>query len=386
MSTFGGKIEEIPEISVDRFDGDNLNSQAFFLSHCHTDHMRGLFAHHFQEKIKNEKKFIYVSPVSRAILNGMCPNISGLLKELSIEFSTSILVNNKSISVTCIPAGHCPGSVMFLFEVSDCRILYTGDYRIGTSDISKFKCFYDSFNNVKSIDKIYLDTTFFLKNFESLPKREDSMMEISKIILNWTSQSPDNAVRIDTKARYGYEYAFKEIYERCKMPVHVNNENFKFYSLIPELDKAVTQDGASTQIHCCYYRDKDICPFISPNNLRTIKISAFRWRDYNFKDGLSVANEKCNYYYVCYSTHASYEEGLALIDFLKPKAIQACVEHEDPAVNEAMMKLIKEKIVNVTEKILLNAPKLFNVDSGTIYTRPKKILKSDWSVLDSPPR
>lgn len=32
-------------------------------------------------------------------------------------------------SVTAIPAGHCPGSVMFLFEQNFKHVLYTGDFR-----------------------------------------------------------------------------------------------------------------------------------------------------------------------------------------------------------------------------------------------------------------
>lgn len=32
-------------------------------------------------------------------------------------------------SVTAIPAGHCPGSVMFLFEQNFKHALYTGDFR-----------------------------------------------------------------------------------------------------------------------------------------------------------------------------------------------------------------------------------------------------------------
>lgn len=35
----------------------------------------------------------------------------------------------KRTSVTAISAGHCPGSVMFLFEQENRRILYTGDFR-----------------------------------------------------------------------------------------------------------------------------------------------------------------------------------------------------------------------------------------------------------------
>lgn len=40
------------------------------------------------------------------------------------DFNTSI-----NVVVTAIPAGHCPGSVMFLFEQGDKKILYTGDFR-----------------------------------------------------------------------------------------------------------------------------------------------------------------------------------------------------------------------------------------------------------------
>jgi len=35
MSTFGGLMEEYQSISIDRFDGANLNSSVFMLSHNH---------------------------------------------------------------------------------------------------------------------------------------------------------------------------------------------------------------------------------------------------------------------------------------------------------------------------------------------------------------
>lgn len=35
-----------------------------------------------------------------------------------------------NLTVTAIPAAHCPGSVMFLFEQDDQKILYTGDFRL----------------------------------------------------------------------------------------------------------------------------------------------------------------------------------------------------------------------------------------------------------------
>ena len=35
MSTFTGRFREYPTISADNFEKENLDSLAFFLSHCH---------------------------------------------------------------------------------------------------------------------------------------------------------------------------------------------------------------------------------------------------------------------------------------------------------------------------------------------------------------
>ena len=42
MSIFPGTFLSLPGVSCDRFSGQNLNSDQFFLSHCHSDHMVGL--------------------------------------------------------------------------------------------------------------------------------------------------------------------------------------------------------------------------------------------------------------------------------------------------------------------------------------------------------
>lgn len=43
---------------------------------------------------------------------------------------TEVIINeNDRCTVTALPAGHCPGSVMFLFERPDKCALYTGDFR-----------------------------------------------------------------------------------------------------------------------------------------------------------------------------------------------------------------------------------------------------------------
>lgn len=60
MSTFSGFLDEIKNVSIDRFTQLNFQSKAFFLSHCHTDHMIGL------NKINSENQLpLYLSEISK---------------------------------------------------------------------------------------------------------------------------------------------------------------------------------------------------------------------------------------------------------------------------------------------------------------------------------
>ncbi|XP_050301996.1 protein artemis [Anthonomus grandis grandis] len=393
MSTFEGIIKEIPGISVDRFDGKNLNSTAFFLSHCHSDHMSGLNTVSFQNKLITDNLTLYVSSVSAEILKRLYPEIQKNVQTLPVEQCSVVKVHNEwHVSVTCIPAGHCPGSVMFLFETNHgSRILYTGDFRINTEDITKFKCFYDKFNEVKPVDKIYLDTTFFSPLYSSLPKRQDSLDELCKLILNWTTLDPANCVKLDLRAKYGYEYAFKEIFAKCKMPVHVDQEKFNFYSLIPEMDECVTTNGNETQIHNCKFIQKDVCVFCNKDKLRIIRLSAFRWHGDDFTRGISEVDSE-GVFYVCYSTHASYQEGRALINFLRPKDIHVCVkEPNNPDGNVAMEILIKkelDRVNRIEKKKVESTNKLFSIEQIGWGEPRKRSRKNEDSggVLDSPPR
>lgn len=147
MSTFAGMMNEFAGISIDRFDNDNLNSKIFFLSHCHMDHMVGL----------NDPNGIpgplYVSPITSIIIRKQFPQIKDIVvlkangkRSLNIQFmlcnvghsfpleSTPIKYTNvdgmtQYVTVTTLPAFHCPGSVMFLFEQENVKVLYTGDFR-----------------------------------------------------------------------------------------------------------------------------------------------------------------------------------------------------------------------------------------------------------------
>lgn len=73
MSTFEGIMDEFPSLSVDRFDNGNLNSQTFFLSHCHADHMVGL---NNPEGLPGP---LYLSPISAIIIQKTFPQIKDVV-------------------------------------------------------------------------------------------------------------------------------------------------------------------------------------------------------------------------------------------------------------------------------------------------------------------
>lgn len=73
MSTFSGQLKEIQDVSIDRFDGNNLKSKLFFLSHCHTDHMVGL------DNPDGLPGPLYLSPVSAVIVRQQYPSITRLI-------------------------------------------------------------------------------------------------------------------------------------------------------------------------------------------------------------------------------------------------------------------------------------------------------------------
>lgn len=341
MSTFGGKFEELPGVSVDRFTYDNLNSEAFFLSHCHVDHMQGLNSSQFQNVLLEYNLFLYVSPISKAILDKMFPSIKNNIVELELNSVKHISLKNQNLNVMTVPAGHCPGSVMFLFETNERNILYTGDFRMHPHDVKKVKAFYDSFGNKKHIYKIYMDTTFFFNRYQQFPSRKQSLDQLCTIIKKWISQGDHYIINILTSARYGYEFVFMEIFKQILMPVHVDTEQYNFYSLIPDMDQSVTKDESETQIYSSFgNKCNGINKIKSPQyKIRNIKLSAMRWNTPKLKSG--IWEDDGDIIYICFSTHASFEECSELIKFLKPEYVEPCVLGDDKNQKEEIFDAIK---------------------------------------------
>lgn len=76
MSTFFGFLDEIENVSIDRFTELNFRSKAFFLSHCHMDHMIGLNEIDADVQLPGP---LYLSEISKIIIQRRYPAAKNLI-------------------------------------------------------------------------------------------------------------------------------------------------------------------------------------------------------------------------------------------------------------------------------------------------------------------
>ncbi|KAM6095476.1 protein artemis [Chlamydotis macqueenii] len=334
MSRFGGRVREYPAVSIDRFDRDNLRARAYFLSHCHKDHMKGLRAPALKRRLEGSLKVkLYCSPVTKELLltSWKYKFWENHIVALEVETPTQIsLIDETSgekedIEVTLLPAGHCPGSVMFLFEGENGTVLYTGDFRLAKGEAARME-FLHSGTRVKDIQSVYLDTTFCDPKFYHIPSREECLNGILELVRSWTSLTRYHVVWLNCKAAYGYEYLFINLSEELGIKVHVNK--LDMFRNMPEILYHVTTDR-HTQIHACRHpRDDDCfrgnrlpcgmtCRNGTPLHIISIKPSTM-WFGERIKKTNVIVRTGESTYRACFSFHSSYSEIKDFLSYIRP--------------------------------------------------------------------
>ncbi|XP_026638839.1 protein artemis isoform X2 [Microtus ochrogaster] len=334
MSSFQGQMVEYPTISIDRFDRENLKARAYFLSHCHKDHMKGLRAPSMKRRLEcSLKVFLYCSPVTKELLLTSTKYKFWEKRIIAIEIETPTQIalvdeasgEKEEVVVTLLPAGHCPGSVMFLFQGSNGTVLYTGDFRLAKGEASRMELLHSG-GRVKDIQSVYLDTTFCDPRFYQIPSREECLRGILELVRSWITRSPHHAVWLNCKAAYGYEYLFTNLSEELGVQVHV--DKMDMFRNMPDILHHLTTDR-NTQIHACrhpkaeeYFQwNKLPCGITSKNKtaLHTISIkpSTMWFGERTRKTNVIVRTGESSYR-ACFSFHSSYSEIKDFLSYICP--------------------------------------------------------------------
>ncbi|XP_058090887.1 uncharacterized protein LOC131237218 [Magnolia sinica] len=181
-------------ISVDRW---GEQSQAYFLTHLHADHTKGLSS-------KWKKGPLFCSPISANIFPAKFPGFKlSLLRILETGSPHSIsLISPTSgskigVQVTPIDAHHCPGAVMYLFRGDFGCMLYTGDFRWETANDRALlgKSMLLGALGGDEVDFLYIDNTYCNPSF-SFPPREVAAQQVIDVIASHPDH--DIVIAIDT--------------------------------------------------------------------------------------------------------------------------------------------------------------------------------------------
>lgn len=182
-------------ICVDAFRyGAVEGCNAYFLSHFHSDHYIGLTKSWCHGPI-------YCSRPTANLVRQQLRVDPKWLVALDFE-TTSEVPDTGGVQVTMIPANHCPGSSLFLFEKSfgsgpaarRQRILHCGDFRASPTHIEHPLLRPDPINPVtgqprqQRIDTCYLDTTYLNPKY-AFPSQEDVITACSELCVRLNEES-----------------------------------------------------------------------------------------------------------------------------------------------------------------------------------------------------
>ncbi|KAJ0047476.1 hypothetical protein NL108_000864, partial [Boleophthalmus pectinirostris] len=297
-------------------------------------HMKGLKGPLLKRKLQSSRTVrLYCSFVTKELLlsNPKYSFWEDYIVPLELESPTQIsLVDEASgekedIVVTLLPAGHCPGSVMFLFEGCQGNVLYTGDFRLAIGDASRIE-YLHSGSRVKEIQSVYVDSTFYDPRYYQIPSRDVCLNGILELVGNWISQSPYHVVWLNCKAAYGYEYLFTNLGEEFKTQIHINN--LAMFKKMPEILNYVTTD-TKTQIHACRHpKDEEFfqgnrlpcgCTAADGTPLQIISIKPSTiWFGERSKKTNVIIKTGASSFRACFSFHSSYSEIKEFLLYLKP--------------------------------------------------------------------
>ncbi|KAK2029795.1 artemis protein [Colletotrichum zoysiae] len=260
MSTFNGLVAEFPDIRIDFFrsHAGRRPPLACFLSHIHSDHLAGL------ETLRSP--FVYCSAATREMLlrlerypcrinyaKGILEarvqtykHLKNLLKPLPLETPTTLeLAPGSHVQVTLFDANHCPGAVMFLIEDSNHAVLYTGDIRSEpwfVNSIARNPAVIEYTSGLKSLDKIYLDTSF-IRDVPFQTKAEG----IAELLRKVTSYPTDTIFHIQAWT-FGYEQVWIALSKALKSRIHVDDYKMRMFS---SLTGKTSTDCFGSSVHLC---------------------------------------------------------------------------------------------------------------------------------------
>ncbi|KAI4383291.1 hypothetical protein MLD38_009147 [Melastoma candidum] len=169
-------------ISVDWFSGD---SRAYFLTHLHSDHTRGLSSSWNRGPLFCTRITAKLFPIKFPGFDLSLLRILDTSTWHCLSLPSPSSCTGHMLHVMPIDARHCPGSVMYLFRGEFGRVLCTGDFRwelTGEDAVEPREALLRALNG-RRVDTVYLDNTYCHPSHD-FPARLVAAEKVIDIILS----------------------------------------------------------------------------------------------------------------------------------------------------------------------------------------------------------
>ncbi|KAF7257105.1 hypothetical protein EG68_06176 [Paragonimus skrjabini miyazakii] len=285
-----GLLSEYPEIAFDYF---LVRRHTYFVSHVHTDHLKGLSSvtwpcHIYCSQLTKclllaKRGYEFLSEYLHALSIGQC---------FTINYRTSQL--DSTLNVVLLQAGHCIGSTMYVQhdlvdflgssfvvlgepfctpEISDCPLMVSDNsrpyYPLGHSVDVFSECQAENklgdcrnwnFSKIYEtwVDTVYLDTTFFHPSWRYIPSREAAAQTALSLISRWLKSLKLEGdllgqcmVYLYLPAQFGYEYLLETIASHFGTKVYLEPKMMQCYANLPKTPfrKRLCFDPQDTWLH-----------------------------------------------------------------------------------------------------------------------------------------
>lgn len=270
---------------MDDFSPDlpHCTTEVSFLSHCHTDHMKGLEGYAGR---------IICSKVTREILLRLRPkdgsprygSVAASMETYPMEEACTIEVGSRILQFTMIDANHCSGAVMFLFEWEGKAVLFTGDTRAEpwfVNSLVRNPSLMPYMKGFRQLESIYADSTFsyrldhrFRNNYIEFPTNTDGTRDLLKEIEKYSSNTK---FYFATTNVMGFEDVWLMIYHKFNEKVYMNKHHWEIFKAIApysqwsrELLKCLTNDSNSRFHGTC---DRFCRCYNAPHRVRVVPVT-----------------------------------------------------------------------------------------------------------------
>eukprot|EP00934_Nitzschia_sp_Nitz4_P007015 Nitzschia sp. Nitz4//scaffold38_size140716//8275//10148//NITZ4_003126-RA/size140716-augustus-gene-0.131-mRNA-1//-1//CDS//3329550015//7005//frame0 len=327
-------------------------TQNYFLTHFHSDHYGGLSS-------SWDTGVIYCSLPTATLVSQQLGVKQEFLHPLPMNSPTVIASKDKPVTVTLLDANHCPGAVMFLFQVGNRRILHVGDFRWDNNLMMQYPPLREFAESPGLLDDLFLDTTYCNSKY-TLPSQHAA---IEAVVVEFEKES-QRSKREGSKTLHlfgaytiGKERMYLAIAERFHLKVYVDKRRYRILSALnwPEEKMALL---TTTKPESCIWVVPlgDLNMNKLPDYLTTASanqydhVVGYRPTGWSLgsKPSSSIISTRKNgnitIHSVPYSEHSSFPELVDCLENLRPRRIVPTVDtgKSDEQVS-CLLRAMREK-------------------------------------------